>query len=259
MPTLEEILTDLRIEGDELDRMVRHLDPAAWATLTPAEGWTIAHQVSHLASTDDWAITAVTDPAEFGSRLQAASNGLVEAEAAEGAREHPHLLLARWRRGRHRLLHAASVADLDARLPWFGPPMKLASMVTARIMETWAHGQDVADALHVDREPTARLRHIAHLGIRTMAFAFTINDLPAPDTPVRVELLAPNGDEWVWGPEDASNRVRAPALDFCLLVTRRRHPTDVAIAASGEIAQQWMTIAQAYAGPPGPGRSPAKA
>jgi uncharacterized protein (TIGR03084 family) len=259
MPTLEEFLDDLHAESDELDRMVRDLGPADWAVLTPAEGWTIAHQISHLASTDDWAYTAVTDPGEFRRRLRAASNDHVKAEAAEGIREHPDTLLARWRHGRARLLRAASAADPEARLPWFGPSMKLASMVTARIMETWAHGQDVADTLDIDREPTARLRHVAHLGVRTMAFAFTINDLPVPGAPVRVELLVPNGDDWAWGPADASDRVRGPAFDFCLLVTQRRHRDDLAIVATGDTAKEWLTIAQAFAGPPGSGRSPAKA
>jgi uncharacterized protein (TIGR03084 family) len=259
MPTLEELLNDLHAESDELDRMVRDLGPTDWTALTPARGWTIAHQISHLASTDDWACTAVADPGVFRRRLRAASNDHVEAEAAEGIREHPDALLARWRNGRDRLLRAVSAADPDVRPPWFGPSMKLASMVTARIMETWAHGQDVADTLDVDREPTARLRHVAHLGVRTMGFAFTINDLPVPGAPVRVELIAPNGDEWAWGPADAADRVRGPVLDLCLLVTQRRHRDDLAIAATGETAQQWLTIAQAFAGPPGPGRSPAKA
>lgn len=258
MPTLEELLNDLRTESDELDQMVRDLGPPDWATPTPAQGWTIAHQISHLASTDEWAYTAVTDPGQFRRRLRAASDDHVETEAAEGIREHPHALLARWRQGRDRLLHAAPAAGPDARLPWFGPPMKLASMVTARIMETWAHGQDVADALHLDREPTARLRHVAHLGVRTMAFAFTINDLPVPGSPVRVELLAPDGEKWVWGPADASDRVRGTVLDFCLLVTQRRRRDDLAIEARGETAQRWVTIAQAFAGPPGPGRSRTK-
>ena len=102
MPALEELLNDLHAESNEVDRMVRDLGPADWAAPTPAEGWTIAHQISHLASTDYWAYIAVTDPGEFRRRLRAASNDHVEAEAAEGARANPHVLLARWRHGRDR-------------------------------------------------------------------------------------------------------------------------------------------------------------
>lgn len=235
MSPLEELLNDLRSENNELDRMVCDLSPGDWTALTPAVGWTIAHQISHLASTDDWSLTAVTDPEEFRRRLKAASNDHVDVEAADGIREHPRTLLARWRHGRDRFLHAASTTNPETRLPWFGPPMKLASMVTARIMETWAHGQDVADTLHIDREPSARLRHVADLGVRTMAFAFTLNNLPVPGAPVRVKLLAPNDAEWVWGPAESSDCVRAPALDFCLLVIQLRHRNDVAVTARGKL------------------------
>ncbi len=127
-------------------------------------------------------------------------------------------------------------------------------MATARLMETWAHGQDVADALGTVREPSARLRHVAHLGVRTLGFAFTVHGLPAPQAPVRVELTAPDGGLWTWGPEGAADRVAGPALDFCLLVTQRRHRDDLALTAVGEVATAWLPIAQAFAGPPGKGR-----
>ncbi len=134
--------------------------------------------------------------------------------------------------------------------------MKPASMATARLMETWAHGQDVADALGVTREPTARLRHIAHLGLRTLGFAFTVHGLPAPERPVRLELTAPDGGAWAFGPADAQDVVTGPALDFCLLVTQRRHRDDLALTATGPVATAWLPIAQAFAGAPGNGRDP---
>jgi hypothetical protein len=59
-----------------------------------------------------------------------------------------------------------------------------------------------------------------------------------------------------WGPEEAANRVTGPALDFCLLVTQRRHRDDTAVTATGATADQWLSIAQSFAGPPGPGRRP---
>jgi uncharacterized protein (TIGR03084 family) len=110
------------------------------------------------------------------------------------------------------------------RVPWFGPPMSAASALTARIMETWAHGQDVADALGVVREPTARLRHVAHIGVGARAFSYAAHRRPLPDAPVRVELTAPDGAVWSWGPPDATDRISGPALDFALLITQRRHP-----------------------------------
>lgn len=129
-------------------------------------------------------------------------------------------------------------------------------MATARIMETWAHGQDVADALGVHREPSARLRHVAHIGVRARDFAHAVHSLPAPAEEFRVELTAPDGQVWTWGPEDAAQRVSGSALDFCLLVTQRRHRDDCALVAVGPDAERWLDIAQAFAGPPGGGRKP---
>jgi uncharacterized protein (TIGR03084 family) len=141
-------------------------------------------------------------------------------------------------------------------LPWFGPGMSAASMVTARIMETWAHGEDIADALGVVRPPTQRLRHVAHIAVATRGYAFGMNGLTPPDEPIRVELTAPDGSLWAWGPEDAAELVTGPALDFCLLATQRRHRDDLAVRTSGAHADKWLDIAQAFAGPSGPGRLP---
>jgi uncharacterized protein (TIGR03084 family) len=147
-------------------------------------------------------------------------------------------------------------AGLDGakRVPWYGPPMSVTSSLTARLMETWAHGQDVADALGVELEPTSRLRHVAHIGVRTMGFSSTRT---ASLGAVRVELTAPDSDDvWTWGDAEAANRVTGPALDFCLVVTQRRHRDDTALETTGAVADEWLSIAQAYAGEPGPGRPP---
>ncbi|MDA3630439.1 TIGR03084 family metal-binding protein [Saccharopolyspora sp. WRP15-2] len=251
------ILADLRAENAELDAVVAALDSEQWATPTPAEGWTIAHQIAHLTWTDAKAHRAVTAPDEFREDVRTATIPLgdaVDAGAAEGARQDPRELLERWRTGRADLQRALTSAPADLRVPWFGPPMKVPSMATARIMEIWAHGQDVFDALGLHREPTARLRNVAHLGVRTLGFAFALHDLPVPADPVRVELTAPDGGLWTWGPPDAPNRVTGPALDFCLLVTQRRHRDDLAVTATGTTAEQWLPIAQAFAGAPGSGR-----
>ncbi|MGW6918414.1 TIGR03084 family metal-binding protein [Kitasatospora sp. NPDC054939] len=263
MTDLNGLLADLAAESSELDALVADLPPAGWATATPAEGWTVAHQIAHLAWTDDWTALAALAPEGFRERFRELYEELlaggvdpVEEGAASGADSPPAELLDRWRAGRAEVLAALRAAPADARLPWFGPPMKPASMATARLMETWAHGQDVADALGAVRAPTARLRHIAHLGVRTIGFAFTLHGQPAPQSPVRVELAGPDGELWTWGPEDAPDRITGPALDFCLLVTQRRHRDDLALTASGATALAWLPIAQVFAGAPGKGRTP---
>lgn len=222
-------VADLRAESDDLDALVAHLPADRWADPTPAPGWTIAHQIGHLLWTDRVALTelAAVSPAE---------------------------LLTDWRVTRGRL-HEELLAVPDGRkLAWFGPPMSAASMATARLMETWAHGLDVADALGVIRPATQRLRSIAHLGVRTRDYAFIVNNLTPPAEPFLVELRGPSGDTWSWGPSDAAQRVTGSAEDFCFLVTQRRALSTLDVNAVGEDAQRWLTIAQAFAGPPGRGR-----
>jgi uncharacterized protein (TIGR03084 family) len=257
MATAGPMVTDLRAESDELDALVADLPAARWAEATPAPGWTIAHQIAHLLWTDRVALIAVTDDAGFAAVLeQAAKNptAFVDEGAEELAGVAPEQLLADWRATRGRL-HDELLAVPDGRkLPWFGPPMSAASMATARLMETWAHGLDVADTLGVKRPATARLRSIAHIGVRTRDFAFAINGLDVPAEPFRVELRAPDGSTWSWGPEDAAQRVSGSAEDFCMLVTQRRPRSALGVNAIGADAETWLDIAQAFAGPPGTGR-----
>jgi uncharacterized protein (TIGR03084 family) len=258
---LTALLDDLRAESDELDSLVAGLPPADWALPTPAAGWTVAHQVAHLAWTDDRALLSATDPdafhAEIARTLSGDSpQGWVDEAADEGARTPPAELLARWRHGRSALADALAAVPNGTKLPWYGPPMSAASMVTARLMETWAHTTDVADGLGMRRAPTARLRHVAHLGVRTRDFAYGVRGLTPPAEPFRVVLTAPDGEVWTWGPEDAAQRVTGSALDFCLLAAQRVHRDDTDLVALGADADHWLDIAQVFAGPPGDGRKP---
>ena len=134
--------------------------------------------------------------------------------------------------------------------------MSAMSFVTARLMEVWAHGQDVRDALGVAPAVSARLRHVAHIGVGARAFSYAVNGLDLPPEPIDVALVAPDGSIWSWGPGDAADSVSGPALDFCLLVTQRRHRDDVDLTVVGPRAEEWISIAQAFAGAPGPGRAP---
>ncbi|MET8767078.1 TIGR03084 family metal-binding protein [Streptomyces sp. NPDC004658] len=253
------VIDDLRAESDELDELVAELSPRQWALPTPAPGWTVAHQVAHLAWTDRSALLAVTDTGAFQALVEkalAAPGSFVDEGAEEGAVLPPAALLATWRDGRAALDRALRDAPPGARFPWYGPPMSAASMATARLMETWAHGLDIADALGVVRPPTDRLRHVVRLGVRTRDFAFGVHGLTPPAEEFRVELTAPSGEVWAYGDARAAQRVTGPALDFCLLVTQRAHRDDLALTATGPDADRWLGIAQAFAGPPGTGRPP---
>jgi uncharacterized protein (TIGR03084 family) len=257
MAALAQIVDDLRAESDELDALVAPLAADRWAAPTPAVGWTIAHQIAHLLWTDRVALMSVTDEAAFSGLLEIAAadpNGFVDAGAEDVAATVPDELLADWRLTRTRLHDALLTVPDGRKLPWFGPAMSAASMATARLMETWAHGLDVADTLGVTRPPTARLRSVAHIGVRTRDYAFAVNGLPAPTEPFLVELRAPDGTTWSWGPPDAAQRVTGGAEDFCFLVTQRRALHDLDLTADGDDARHWLQIAQAFAGPPGIGR-----
>jgi uncharacterized protein (TIGR03084 family) len=258
---LDQVLADLTAEGDELDATVALLDEDAWRTPVPAEGWDIATTIVHLAWTDECAIAAGTDKAAWDALvLEAIGNpdGFVDEEAFAGAKAPADEILARWRSSRPALVQMLRDYPEGQKLPWYGPPMSPASMGTARFMETWAHALDVYDALGTTREPTDRIRHVAHIGVRTRDFAFGVHGLEPPAEPFRIELVAPSGELWTWGSADAAQRVTGPAYDFCLRVTQRRHRDDLELVATGADADRWLDIAQAFAGPSGAGREPTR-
>ncbi|QIQ04240.1 TIGR03084 family metal-binding protein [Streptomyces liangshanensis] len=253
------VLDDLRSESEELDSLVGGLGAADWTRATPAPGWTVAHQIAHLAWTDRAALLSLTDKKAFATETRkalAAPSSFADDGARDGAALPPAELLARWRAGRDLLANALRDAPPGARFPWYGPAMSGPSMATARLMETWAHGQDIADTLGVRRAPTARLRHIAWIGVRTRDYAYSVRDEPPPSEPFRVELTGPGKELWGYGPDNATQRVTGPALDFALLVTQRAHRADLAVRAEGRDADRWLDIAQAFAGLPGAGRAP---
>lgn len=258
---MQAITDDLVAEHAALDRVVAGLPDEVWQTPTPASGWDIRDCLSHVWFFDVRALMAL-DPAtveEFrrdAEQLLASVTGGVGPDVREGRAMSPRELLARWRADRERLVARARITDPAARIPWYGPAMAARSFITARVMETWAHGQDIRDALGLEPEVTDRLRHVAHIGVRARAFAYANNgrDLPAAD--LRVELRGPSGDLWTWGDEAASDVVRGEAIDFCLMVTQRRHIADTSLEVLGAAAEEWVSIAQAFAGPPGKGRAP---
>jgi len=255
------LLGDLSAETDVVERLLEVLDDAGWDLPTPAAGWAIRDQVGHLAYFDETATLAATDPDRFRAEaavLMALGDDFAGQVAEDCRNLSPEELFQWFRRARQAFLTAFRSVAPGTRLPWYGPDMSPASSITARLMETWAHGQDIADTLGACPEPTRRLRHIARLGVGTLAFSFKLHGRPVPAAQVRVSLTAPDRDTWSWGPPDAADTVRGPALDFCLVVTQRRHVADTALHLTGPVATEWMTIAQAFAGPPGPGRPPGR-
>ncbi|MGO8863169.1 MAG: TIGR03084 family metal-binding protein [Acidimicrobiales bacterium] len=268
MTTISNLLEDLEAEYQDLRRLVSPLGSQAreWDLPTPAEGWAVRDQISHLAYFDVAAHLAVAEPQKFALMAEAfmAQEGdPMEGHLTRGRSMDGTELVEWWERSHDGLADVLETTDPKARIPWFGPPMGMLSFVSARLMETWAHGQDVADALGVVREPTDRLRHVAHLGVKARPYSYLVRGRDAPPGRIDVILVAPSGEEWIWqvgeltdGGDVAS--VAGPAEEFCLVVTQRRNVADTALNVEGDTAAEWMSVAQAYAGPAGPGRPPAK-
>jgi uncharacterized protein (TIGR03084 family) len=259
---LQGLLDDLTAEGDQLRATVERLGPDGWTRTTPAPGWTVATQVAHLLWTDEVAVLAAHSHESVEAKqawddvVLAAINdptGYVDQGAFEIAELPREEVLDRWAASRSALRQALSELPAGQKMPWFGPPMSAASMATARFMETWAHALDVYDAAGARPEPTDRIRHVAHLGVRTRNYSYSVHGEEPPAEEFRVELVAPSGERWSWGP-DAVQSVTGPAYDFCLLVTQRVNRADTDLVAVGADAEHWLGIAQAFAGPPGDGR-----
>jgi uncharacterized protein (TIGR03084 family) len=259
--TVSGVLQDLIDEQDTLDAVAAPLSAEQWARETSSPRWSVGDQIGHLTYFDGTAALAITDPEAFAAHrrelLRSISDGAADDATLSSSRAmSPPDLLAAWRRNRETLAASASKLAEDGRVEWYGPSMSAKSFLTARLMETWAHGQDVVDAVGATRAPSDRLRHIAQLGVITRRWSYANRGLPVPDGEVRVELTGPSGDPWIWEPERAAGSIAGPAEDFCLVVTQRRHVDDTALAVHGDAARDWMLNAQAFAGPPTDGPPP---
>jgi len=256
---LDELVDDMAAEQAALGAVLRALPPDAWDLPTHAPGWAVRDQVAHLASTDEAATLAIVDPKGFAEAVRQRRTG-AEGDSPSflerGRALPPEDVLAWWEEASAALIAAARGLAPRTRLPWYGPAMSAASFITARLMETWSHGLDVVDVVNAERPDTDRLRHIARLGVLTLPYSYRARGLTPPAAPVWVELTAPSGARWTFGDESAADRLRGTVTDFCRVVTQRRHVADTDLVVEGPVAEEWMRIAQAFAGPPGEGRRP---
>lgn len=253
---MKDAADDLRAEYRELAGLCRALTPAQWRQPGAFYGWTPWDEVAHLCFFDETALLAASDADAFARDAQALNAALQTGQeiSAVSRQKYARLdgaaLLAYWEPVSMRLVNMLAALDAKARLPWYGPTMSARSFTTARLMETWAHGQDIWDLLRRQRPPTARLKHIAHIGVTTFGWTFVNRQLPVPDVVPFVELEAPASGAWRWGDPASSETVRGTALDFCLVVTQRRNLADTGLCCTPGSATQWLSIAQCFAGPP---------
>lgn len=257
---LDTLRVDLVAEQDALDDVVAHLSDEQWRRATPSPGWNVTDQIGHLSYFDASAATAILDPDAFRASVAelvagASEGGVDEFTLGPFRRLTPAEQLRTWRRGRADLASAAATLRDDTRVPWYGPSMSAKSFLSARLMEVWAHGTDVVDALGAPHPATNRLRHVAQLGFITRAWSYRVRGEAPPPGDVRLELDGPAGDPWTWGPLDAQDTIRGPAQDFCLVVTQRRHVEDTSLE-TGELGYHWLVRAQAFAGAASTGPEP---
>jgi len=257
------VAADFRDEVDALHAFLVTLAPANWACETRFLSWTPWDVVAHLNYFDLVSRCSLAGEAAFASERKA----LIEAIGAgrtnkDLARERfagfdASALLSAWRHAAHDLADALGARDPRERLPWFGPDMGVAMFTTARLMETWAHGQEIYDLVGAPRTPSDRLQHVATIGVKTFGWTFANRGQPPPGPPPYVRLVAPSGAIWEWGEPSESECVRGDAVDFCHVVTQGRNVADTALDVRGPVATAWMAIAQCFAGgpvdPPAPG------
>ena len=256
------VRSDLIDEQEALDRIISGISLSDWDLDTASPGWSVADQIAHLAYFDNAAALAIASPDEFQESVQRLLEMYSRGEDAEDAILSPYRamrpseLLEAWRDGRRNLAEKSYNLSADNRVVWYGPSMGSKSFLTARLMEVWAHGQDILDAIGLKREETDRLHHIAQLGFITRSWSFINRGQESIDTPVKVILKSPSGETWEFGPQGADESVSGSALDFCLVVTQRRNLKDTSLEVFGSAAVEWMKIAQAFAGPATDGPEP---
>ncbi|MDA8115820.1 MAG: TIGR03084 family metal-binding protein [Actinomycetota bacterium] len=258
----QALAAELRAETEELLEVLENVGADDFEIPTPAQGWNVADQVAHLAYFDRVAARAIKDPGGFADWLAgvAVDPTILEKGQGEVASLAPRLLLKEFAAAREEYLGAA-LSHPGERVAWFGPAMSAESMTTARLMETFAHGVDIRDALGEQVFFSERHLNVVYLGYRTIGFSFRNRGLEPPAGDIQIDVRMPDGALRTFGQAslDAAgeeNRVTGSLGELALLVVQRRNAADLELVVSGEDARRWVGIAQAFAGPPGPGRPP---
>jgi len=249
---------DFLQESMALYDLLAPLADADYAAQTQFKGWTINQVVQHLHFFNLAAVYSLQDPAHFREvygRLQRKRQaGISMAHATDDLLDgvHGQALLQQWRTGFEETAAAFTPADPRQRVPWAGPDMSARSSICARLMETWAHGQEVYDHLGVVRQNTDRIRGIAVIGVNTYDWTFRNRGEDAPQPKPYVALESPSGALWQWGEPSDVDSVEGLAEEFCQVVTQVRNVQDTCLRVRGDSATKWMAMAQCFAGPAQP-------
>lgn len=262
-PTMKQMSADFRAEALELRGLLETLTPEQWADRTLFMDWSVWDVVAHLHFYDENSMLAATDAEAFKAHVAELIGSIMKGvSSTEQTRQRyagvDHAaLLSRWDATNAQLAEQLGTLDPKARLPWYGPDMSARMFTTARLMETWAHAQAIYDLVGVERVHTDRIKHIATIGVKTFGWTFINRKLEVPGAAPYVRLTSPTGDVWEWGEPSETERITGDAVGFCQTVTQTRNVADVELDVVGDVAKQWMSIAQCFAGgavdPPKPG------
>lgn len=237
---------DLLEEGQELKQLLDSLTPDEWETATPFKDWTVNKVIQHLHGSDRAAVMSLKSREEFESaRTQGKVIGPIMNPTQIGAQ-----LLDDWWAYFNEMCELLGNSDPNFRVPWFGPDMGVKMFTTARQMETWAHAQDIYDLKKQARNNTDRLENIAVIGVKTFGWTFANRKMEPPGPPPYIRLTSPSGAIWEFNDPSEASKVEGSAVDFCHVVTQGRNIADVQLTVVGDVAKQWMAIAQCFAGPP---------
>lgn len=220
---------------------------------TQFKGWTINDVLVHLHFWNKAVDLAATDEAAFKAMLEplmaALTKGGLRSYENGTIPERGRALFTLWKDTAEDIAARFAGIDPKQRIPWVGPSMSARSAITARQMETWAHGFEVFDLLGRVRPESDRIRNLVVLGINTFGWSHQVHRLAVPDTMPELTLTAPSGEVWTFG-EARAGRISGPAVDFAAVVTQTRAVADTALVIEGDVARTWMDHAQCFAGPP---------
>lgn len=245
---IAELIDDLAHEQEDLQALCARLDEHEWLTPTPARGWDVRDTIAHLADTDEIAIDTIDDGPRSLNRfvtLLASSKDVTLWGVLRGRRRPGTEVMTWWERTS--ALERDRLRGLQtSRIPW-GIGMGRPAFVTARLMETWAHGLDVRTAVGAPTVDTDRLRHVAFLATRALPYAFSFAGRAVPAAPLRVELDLPSGAQWTHGPADAPDRITGPVGEYCRVFVQRLPVADASgLVATGAGAVEALDVARAF-------------
>ena len=246
--TLDAIIGDLEAEQHELQAVVGGIDDDDWLTPTPAWSWDVRDTIAHLADTDEMAIdTARGGPYAINDLAARAASGadVTYRGVLKGRRLAGREVAAWWTRTSAAERSMLGALAPDGRVPW-GIGMRAPSFVTARLMETWAHGLDVRAALGVPAVDTDRLAHVAWLATRALPYAFSVAGREAPTVAIRVELTLPSGAIWANGPDGGPDRITGTAGEYCRVFVHRTPAADTNLVIEGDAARAAIAVARAF-------------